>query len=152
MQEKTEPVFMIGTANNHGAIAPELLRRFDEIWFVDNPGKTGRQEIFEIQFKNREIDSSSFDLGELVIATDGYNGDEIRRIVNESLLDSIKLKGNVTMKLLLAQIKSLIPLSAKKSEEIEAIRDWAKVNCRIANTKDPKINNQEQKDYSTLET
>lgn len=152
MQEKTSPVFIIGTANNHGAIAPELLRRFDEIWFVDNPSAIGRQQIFEIQFKNREIDYSNFDMGKLVLNTDGYNGDEIRRIVNEALLDSIGLNTPVTQDLLEKQTKALVPLSAKKSDEIKAIRDWAKQNCRIANLKDTNTKKNEQKDYSALET
>lgn len=151
MQEKTSPVFIIGTANNHGAIAPELLRRFDEIWFVDNPTYLGRQQIFEIQFKNRKIDYSNFDMGKLVMETEGYNGDEIRRIVNEALIESIRNKTFVTMDVLIDQIKSLVPLSSKKSEEIKAIRNWAKVNCRSANSKTPKKALQEQKDYSELE-
>ena len=153
MQEKDSPVFIVGTANNHGAIAPELLRRFDEIWFVDNPSSIGREQIFQIQLKSRGIDFSNLDLGKLVIDTDGYNGDEIRRIVNEALIDSISLKTPVTMELLEKQIKALVPLSAKKSDEIKIIRDWAKQNCRIANTKDQVKNIlADQKDYSTIET
>ena len=104
MQEKTAPVFLIGTANNHEALAPEFLRRFDEIWFVDNPSNVGRKQIFEIQFKSRDIDYSSFDLDLLVEQTDRYNGDEIRRIVNEALLVGILSKAKVTHESLLDQI------------------------------------------------
>jgi SpoVK/Ycf46/Vps4 family AAA+-type ATPase len=136
MQEKTAPVFLIGTANNHEALAPEFLRRFDEIWFVDNPSNVGRKQIFEIQLKSRNIDYSNFDLGKLVERTDKYNGDEIRKIVNESLLVSIRSKSKVTMESLLTQINSLKPLSEKKSEDIKAIRKWAKENCGIANDPD----------------
>jgi len=153
MQEKTSPVFIIGTANNHGAIAPELFRRFDETWFVDNPGNLGREQIFEIQFKSRGIDYSNFDMGKLVLDTDGYNGDEIRKVVNEALLERLTLGvGSVTQSLIDKQIKDLVPLSKKKAEEIKLIREWASKNCRPANTKDPVKVTSGEKDYSDLET
>jgi len=153
MQEKTSPVFIIGTANNHGAIAPELFRRFDETWFVDNPGFVGREQIFKIQFKSRGIDCDNLDIGKLVLDTDGYNGDEIRKVVNEALLEKLTIGApEVTQQLLDKQIKDLVPLSLKKSEEIKLIRDWASKNCRPANTKDPKKTIQDEKNYSDLET
>lgn len=153
MQEKTAPVFIIGTANNHGAIAPELFRRFDETWFVDNPGVIGREQIFEIQFRSRGIDYSNFDMGKLVLDTDGYNGDEIRKVVNEALLERLTLGvPSVTQNLLDKQIKDLVPLSLKKEEEIKIIRDWAKQNCRHANTKDVKKSINSEKDYADIET
>lgn len=152
MQEKTSPVFIVGTANNHGAIAPELLRRFDEVWFVDNPSIIGREQIFEIQFKSRNIDYSKFDIGKLVLMTDGYNGDEIRRIVNESLLSSLSLNKELAEDMIVEQIKDLVPLSKKKSEEIKEIKKWAAMNCRIANSIDVKNSINNQINYNEIET
>ena len=45
MQDHTEPVFLVATANNIEALPPELLRkgRFDEIFFVDLPGGAARR-------------------------------------------------------------------------------------------------------------
>lgn len=152
MQEKTSPVFIVGTANNHGAIAPELLRRFDEVWFVDNPSITGREQIFEIQFKSRNIDCTKFDIGKLVLMTDGYNGDEIRRVVNESLLSSLSSGKELTEDMIIEQIKDLVPLSKKKSDEIKEIKKWAAMNCRIANSIDIKNSTNNQTNYNELET
>src|SRR5690625_4743665 len=55
MQEKTDPVFVVATANNIEALPPELLRkgRFDEIFFVDLPTRTERKEIFKIHIEKR---------------------------------------------------------------------------------------------------
>ena len=51
LQEKTSPVFVIATANDITQLPPELLRkgRFDEIFFVDLPGKEERTEIFNFK-------------------------------------------------------------------------------------------------------
>lgn len=151
MQEKTSQVFIIGTANNHEKIAPEFMRRFDEIWFVDNPSFIGRKQIFEIQFKSREIDYLKIDLDELVSMTNGYNGDEIRKIVNESLLDSIKDKIKMNTDLVKKHINLIKPLSSKKTNELAKIKEWAISNCRIANTLDPKENVLNKK-YSDIVT
>ena len=135
MQEKTAPVFMIGTANNHEAIAPEFLRRFDEVWFVDNPTNIGRKQIFEIQLKSRKIDMKNIDLDTLVAMTEGYNGDEIRKAINESLLFSITNKTSViSTDDIINQITDIKSLGAKKSDEIKKIRAWAGSNCRLANS------------------
>lgn len=146
MQEKTKPVFIIGTANNHEQIAPELLRRFDEVWFVDNPTNVGRKQIFEIQFKSRKIDYSKIDIDALVSATEGYNGDEIRALVNETLVKSIMDKKKViTTDDILSHTVGFNPLSEKKEDEIDAIRKWAKGNCKVANTpEDQKMKQQAQ--------
>ena len=47
MQEKQEPVFVVATANRIEMLPPELLRkgRFDEIFFVDLPTESVREEI-----------------------------------------------------------------------------------------------------------
>lgn len=135
MQEKTAPVFMIGTANNHEAIAPEFLRRFDEVWFVDNPTNIGRKQIFEIQLKSRKIDMKNINLDTLVAMTEGYNGDEIRKAINESLLFSITNKTSViSTDDIINQITDIKSLGAKKSDEIKKIRAWAGSNCRLANS------------------
>ncbi|WGZ94440.1 MAG: AAA family ATPase [Candidatus Thiothrix putei] len=46
MQEKTSQVFVIATANDISALPPELLRkgRFDEIFYVDFPNRTGCEQ------------------------------------------------------------------------------------------------------------
>jgi SpoVK/Ycf46/Vps4 family AAA+-type ATPase len=55
MQEKTDPVFVIATANNISALPPEMMRkgRFDEIFFVDLPSLAERIEVFRVHLKKR---------------------------------------------------------------------------------------------------
>ena len=55
MQEKTDPVFVIATANDISTLPPELLRkgRFDEIFFVDLPTTKEREKIFKLHIQKR---------------------------------------------------------------------------------------------------
>ncbi len=53
MQEKTDAVYVIATANRISQLPPELLRRgrFDEIFCVNLPTKKERKEIFKVHLK-----------------------------------------------------------------------------------------------------
>ncbi len=50
MSDKTEPVFIVATANEFEKLPPEMLRkgRFDELFFVDFPHAGERSKIFKI--------------------------------------------------------------------------------------------------------
>src|SRR5690625_4840098 len=89
MQEKTDPVFVVATANDIQSLPPELLRkgRFDEIFFVDLPTTREREKIFEIHINKRlitekvkgklEVDESL--LRELADLSEGYIGVDIEQ-------------------------------------------------------------------------
>jgi hypothetical protein len=48
MQERTSPVLVMATVNRLEFLPPELVRRFDEIIFVDLPHAGARYEIFKL--------------------------------------------------------------------------------------------------------
>jgi len=151
MQEKTKPIFIVGTANSY-TLPPELIRRFDEVWFVDNPSKIGRKQIFEIQFKQRNIDYSNMDFDILVKYSEGYNGDEIRKVVNETIINQFNKKlYYIDTDSVVETMKNFIPLSKLKADEINVLREWAKTNARIANEEDDLISNNKNK-YLSIDT
>jgi ATP-dependent 26S proteasome regulatory subunit len=66
MQEKTSPVFIVATANNVRILPAELLRkgRFDEIFFLNLPSESERQDIFKVHLQRlRPTRLREFDLG-----------------------------------------------------------------------------------------
>ncbi len=83
MQEKTSPVFVMATANRVEKLPGEFLRkgRFDEIFFVDLPTSTERQDIFRIHLGKRRSDISRFDLEQLAKVSDGFSGAEIEQAI-----------------------------------------------------------------------
>lgn len=138
MQEKEKPVFVIATANNIEQLPPELLRkgRFDEIFFVDLPGYSSRQEIWKIHLKkrlgNRRYEDINFDLDRLAKESIGYSGAEIEEAINESLYIAYNQDREVNIDDIIQSLKNTYPLSKVMAENINNLRKWAKIRARLA--------------------
>jgi SpoVK/Ycf46/Vps4 family AAA+-type ATPase len=138
MQEKTAPVFVIATSNDISSLPPELLRkgRFDEIFFIDLPRPEERQEIFAIHLAKRDRDPSRFDLPGLARETEGFSGAEIEQVVISALYDAFEAGRDLADKDLLDNIRQTVPLSQTMSEQITALRNWARTHARLASVGD----------------
>lgn len=128
MQEKSQEVFVIATANDISKIPPELLRkgRFDEIFFVDLPDAQERATILQIHLTQRKQNPQHFDMVDLVTTTDGYSGAEIEQAVITALYNALYLKKPLDTELLLDAIRSTVPLSISRREDLEVLRAIAK--------------------------
>jgi SpoVK/Ycf46/Vps4 family AAA+-type ATPase len=131
MQEHEAPVFVVATANDIGALPPELLRkgRFDEIFFVDLPSLKVRREIFAIHLRKRKRDPGKFDLGALARASTGYSGSEIEQAVVSALHEAYSEKADLTTDQILSAIKNSPPISVTLAERVQGLRTWAKDRC-----------------------
>jgi SpoVK/Ycf46/Vps4 family AAA+-type ATPase len=135
MQEKSQPVFVIATANNIDRLPPEFLRkgRFDEIFFVDLPTKTERKKIWEIQLKRRlksEMVRGGLEIVDALFTrlsdeSEGYSGAEIEQAVIVALFEAFAEKRSVTEADLSRAITTMVPLSVTQVETIARIRGWA---------------------------
>lgn len=135
LQEKTQDVFVVATANDLSSLPPELLRkgRFDEIFFVDLPDDVEREAIWTIHLGIRKQDSKKFDIGKIVGASDGFSGSEIEQAVVASLYRALHQKTPLMTDLLLEELTHTVPLSVTRREDIDALRQTAKdrfVNVR----------------------
>lgn len=133
MQEKTCPAFFAATANSVDKLSPELLRRFNGVWFVDLPTEVERKEIFEIHIKKTHRDPKKFKLAELVKITEGFTGAEIQLAVEEAMYLAFKENREYNSKDIETVIKHLPRLADTKAEEIKRLRSWAKGRARVAN-------------------
>ncbi len=127
-------VFLIATANDIGALPPELLRkgRFDEIFFVDLPAYDARAQIFAIHLKKRARDPAQFDLAALAAASDGFSGAEIEQAVLSALHEAFAARNELTTALLIAALESSPPISVTMAERIDALRVWSRGRCAPA--------------------
>jgi len=134
LSEKQEPVFVVATANDISALPPELLRkgRFDEIFFVDLPSFSERQEIFRVHLSKRNMDIDKFDLDILAQSATGYSGAEIEEAIISAMFDAFYEKENLTTEELLEVLKVTVPLSKTMSEDIDELRKWADGRARAA--------------------
>ncbi len=131
MQEHEAPVFLVATANDIEALPPELLRkgRFDEIFFVDLPGKPTRKKILAIHLRKRGRDPESFDLDRLAQAAEGYSGAEIEQAVVSALHDAFAASAGLTTDHIVKALEDSPPLSVTMAERVEALRTWARGRC-----------------------
>ncbi|MHC5027554.1 MAG: AAA family ATPase [Planctomycetota bacterium] len=140
MQEHDAPVFLVATANDIEALPPELLRkgRFDEIFFVDLPGKAARRQILTIHLRSRKQDPRSFDLDVLVNASDGYSGAEIEQAIVSSMHEAFSSGDDLDTATVLETLKGSPPLSVTMAERIAKLRRWADGRCVPAGSFTPR--------------
>jgi len=134
MQEKTQPVFIIATANSIENLPPELLRkgRFDEIFFVDLPVEPERKEIFKIHLLKRNRQPEKFDIDILAKLSEGFSGAEIEQAIIAALYDAFSEKRDIVTEDIKEAIVQTVPLSKTMSEQIAHLRNWAKHRARPA--------------------
>ena len=128
LQDRPSPVFVVATCNRIADLPPEVLRkgRFDEIFFVDLPDVAERSDIFTIHLRRRDRDPGTFDLAALADATPGFSGAEIEQVVVAGMYAAFADRTDLTTQHLLAEAAATRPLSVTRSEEIEALRAWAR--------------------------
>lgn len=134
MQEKTSPVFVMATANRVERLPGEFLRkgRFDELFFVDLPNAQERHEIFRIHLMKRRRDIARFDLDQLVGICEGFSGAEIEQALIAAMYEAFAQDREFTQLDIIAAIKATLPLSKTMSEQVTALRDWARQRARPA--------------------
>jgi len=127
MAEKNSQVFVVATANDISALPPELVRkgRFDEIFFVDLPGKKVRASILAIHLTRRDQNLSNFEIEPLAEAMQGFSGAEIEQAVVAAFYSAHALKEDLKTRHILHEVEQTRPLSVVMREQIHALRTWA---------------------------
>jgi len=134
MQEKSSPVFVMATANRVERLPGEFLRkgRFDEIFFVDLPTTEERQQIFTIHLKKRRREIDRFDIEQLAKVCDGFSGAEIEQALVAAMYEAFAQDREFTQLDIIAAIKATQPLSRTMTEQVAALREWARQRARPA--------------------
>jgi AAA+ superfamily predicted ATPase len=126
MSDHTSEVFIIATANKIEALPPEVIRRFDAVFFVDLPNAKAREEIFRIHLGPDADAALDPKLADIVIQSTGLTGSEIETVVNEARIDAHYEKVEVLTDHVLAVIARTIPLSKTMAEQIAKLREFCK--------------------------
>lgn len=150
MQEKTEAVFVVATANNISALPPEMMRkgRFDEIFFVDLPTQNERKEIIKLHLNRRlqhpdvigEFEITDLILDQLAYSTEGFVGAELEQFVISGLFEAFYEGRSILLKDFEYAINLTVPLSVTQSEQIHQLREWANVRAVAATQKEDRSN------------
>lgn len=134
LSDKTAPVFVVATANDISQLPPELMRkgRLDEIFFVDLPSETEREEIFRIHLAKRKRDPKYFDLKSLAVCSGEYSGAEIEEAIISALYDAFSAQQELATEHILHALRETVPLSKTMDEQINRLRSWANGRARNA--------------------
>ena len=128
LQEKNQGVFVVATANDISTVPPELMRkgRFDEVFFVDLPDPTAREQIWRIHLGFRRQDPGRFDMPALVAATEGFSGAEIEQTVIAALYKCLHDCRALDTASLIAALDQTVPLSVSRREDVAKLQAYAK--------------------------
>jgi ATP-dependent 26S proteasome regulatory subunit len=144
LSEKTKAVFVIATANSIDSLPLEIIRkgRFDEVFFLDLPQKSEREEIFQIHLKQfRPNTWENFNYSELAQLTEYFSGAEIRQTIIEAMYQAFYEKREFTTNDIRNAINELIPLATIENVQMLKLKNWATSGkIRLASTKDIFLN------------
>jgi SpoVK/Ycf46/Vps4 family AAA+-type ATPase len=127
LNDKTEDVFVVATANNVENLPPELLRggRFEMLFWVDLPDAHQREEILSIHLRKKQRDPSQFALKDLAKICDGYSGAEIEVWVRKALVKAFNAGHDLSTTDLQETVKQVTPISKMMASDIQRSREWA---------------------------
>src|SRR5262249_21500221 len=116
LQEKSEDIFLVATANDLSLLPPELSRkgRFDEVFFVDLPTDASRAEIFSVHLARRRQHPADYDLDLLVSESAGFSGSEIEAAVVAGLLRALQKGEAPGTGHVLDELRASVPLSRSR--------------------------------------
>jgi len=131
MQDHHHPIFIIATANDISALPPELMRkgRFDEVFFVDSPNATAREQILKIHLQRRNRDVDQFDIRCLAAMANEFTGSELEQAVMSGLFAAFSENAELADHHIAAEIQKTKPLAVLMQERITELRHWAKNRC-----------------------
>ncbi len=122
MQESKKPKFIVATCNDiqpllevsHGA----LIRRFDDVFFVDTPSDSEKKEILKIHNKKYAAQVPE----EAVSSMHNWTGAEIEKLCKSSRFEGFE-----------QAMANIRPIYHQNKNLFEKMRDWANKNARPAN-------------------
>ena len=121
--------------NDPFALNPALMRagRFDEVFYVDLPNQSEREEIFRIHIQKVKRNPESFDVKEFAEITNEHSGAEIEACVQDALNNAFFEDTEITSDHIVKSIRSTVPLSKKREDDLKKLREWGKTNAVSAN-------------------
>jgi hypothetical protein len=127
LAEQRSRIFVVATANDIASLPPELIRkgRFDEIFFVDLPGKDARAEIIAIHARKRGLTLNPAELAALASRCEGFSGAEIEQAIVAALYTAHSAKQLVSPAMIAREMQNTRPLAVVMAEKVAALRAWA---------------------------
>ena len=135
-------MFTILTCNNQEGLRPEVLQRFERVFYVGAPSRLEREQIFAAKIRaipsKIPYDPVDFDLPALAEATSGFVGREIRTVIKESLTVAYAKRERMDTNTIVSYLENsnIQPTTVQRADEINAMVQWARKNATNASKPD----------------
>lgn len=144
LQESRSRVFVVATSNDVRSLPPELLRkgRFDELFFVDLPDATDREEIIRLYYSRYVRREPSVEVMDKLIAmSDGFAGADIESALHEVGAEVLLNGGAERLRpeFVVDAFANTFPLSRTNPEQIDEIRTWGRERAVPAGRSMPSV-------------
>jgi SpoVK/Ycf46/Vps4 family AAA+-type ATPase len=129
MNDNKSFTFVAATCNQIHILPPELVSRFDGIFFVGPPDLNERKEIIDIHLKQNNRDPKKFNLDELAGCCPNLAGREIMQATHESLYEAFSLykndkKSDLTQAMLKNSLRMKVPIVKTMEKQLEYLVKW----------------------------
>ncbi|MBI2020180.1 AAA family ATPase [Candidatus Daviesbacteria bacterium] len=128
MQESDSSVVIVATANEAWKLPAPLVRRFDEVFFVDLPSDPERKDIFKIHLAKVKA-SNDMDIEHLSKITEGFSGAEIEKVCRKAQIAAFGMNQKISQNYVVTAVNGIVPVSTSMAEEVTAIRKWAEARA-----------------------
>jgi SpoVK/Ycf46/Vps4 family AAA+-type ATPase len=123
-QDCEKPIFTVGTSNNISYVPPEMISRFEEVFFVNMPQQAERGDIVGIHLKKVGRDPDKFDLPLIAERSKDFTGREIEQIIKESLYNSFHDGKEIDTEQILSVIDKKTSVIITMQEQMRALYKW----------------------------
>jgi SpoVK/Ycf46/Vps4 family AAA+-type ATPase len=115
----------------------------DEIFFVDLPTQSEREEIIKIHLQKKDRNPDNYNICKLAEKSKGFSGAELEEVVKEALFQAYDAayylqdpERNLQDEDMISAISKTFPLAKTMYEPINDMRQWAKSRA-VAASKEP---------------
>jgi len=137
MQEGLKGCTIFATSNDITKLPPELIRRFNEVFFVGLPGPDERWDIFSIHLRKRDRDIKKFEKykASILSASVDYTGAEIEKAIKDAIAEAFcSERKDVNYKDIIQALKNTKPIIQVMRKQIKAIEEEARGKYRYASS------------------
>jgi len=122
LADHTSDIFVIATSNNISGLPPELTRaeRFDAIFFLDLPGRSQKDAIWQMYLRRFGLDPS-----QVLPEDESWTGAEVRACCRLAALLDVSL---------MEAAKNVVPVAATSAESVQRLRSWSSGRCLSADS------------------
>ena len=129
MNNEESFVFVAATCNNVRDMPPELISRFDEIFYVAPPTVTEREQIIKIHVALRKRDPDKVNTAKLAQVCNHLSGREIMQAVKEAMYKAFSARkkdgiSDLNNDFLEDALKRKIPIVKTMQKQLEYLIKW----------------------------